>query len=524
VRNFLVSWLLLVGLALVVYAPALNGQFLWDDDAHVTRPELRSLDGLRRIWLEPGATQQYYPLVHSAFWIEHRLWGDDVVGYHVVSVLLHGTCAALLLLILRKLKIDGAWIAAAIFVVHPVLVESVAWISELKNTLSLTFFLAALLVYVDFDRNRGRSTYLLALGLFVLGLLTKTVGATLPGVLLVLFWWQRGRVSWRSDVVPLIPWFAVGTAAGVVTAAIERSTLGAQGAAFDWTAGERLVLAGRAAWFYLGKILWPSDLLFVYPRWELPTAWPWAVAPIAGVGVVGLCWIIRARSRAPLAVTLIYLGTLFPALGFVNVYPFVFSFVADHFAYLPAIAIVVAASATLSRIPSLARAPRLRTSLAASVITLLGVLSWRQCAVYADAETLYRTTLAGNPSCYLCLNNLGTMAVAQGDSNAAIERFEAALRIQPDLPETQNNLANLLLERGDVGQAIDHYRRSLAMAPRNVIARTNLGIALVRSGRLEEAASEFEEALRTMPGYGPAAQNLDVLRRFGVKTGPGDGR
>ena len=225
---------------------------------------------------------------------------------------------------------------------------------------------------------------------------------------------------------------------------------------------------------------------------------------------------VRARWRAPLAVALIYLGTLFPALGFVNVYPFVFSFVADHFAYVPSIAIIVAASSMLSRSRFLAGTPWLRRSAAAVVIAVLGVLAWRQCTVYADAETLYRATLEGNPSCYLCLNNLGTLAVARGDTNVAIERFEAALRVQPQAAETHNNLANLLMERGDASQAIEHYRRSLAIAPRNVVARTNLGIALTRMGRLQDARAEFEEALRIMPGYGPAAQNLEVLRRFGV--------
>ncbi len=198
----------------MTFAPALNGQFLWDDDAHVTRPELRSVAGLARIWFEPGATRQYYPLLHTAFWVQHHLWGDAVFGYHLVSVLLHATSAILLWLILRRLEVQGAWLAAAIFAVHPVQVESVAWISEQKNTLSLTFFLASLFLYLDFDRDRRKSRYVAAFVLFVLGLLTKTIVATLPGVILVIFWWQRGRLSWRRDIAPLGPWFAAGAACG----------------------------------------------------------------------------------------------------------------------------------------------------------------------------------------------------------------------------------------------------------------------------------------------------------------------
>jgi tetratricopeptide (TPR) repeat protein len=512
------SWppLLLIALTVVTFAPALNGQFLWDDDAHVTRPELRSVAGLVRIWFEPGATQQYYPLLHTAFWIQQHLWGDAVFGYHLVSLLLHATSAVLLWLILRRLEVGGAWLAAAVFAVHPLQVESVAWISEQKNTLSLTFYLTSFLLYLDFDRDRRRSRYLLALVFFVLGLLTKTIVATLPGVLLVIFWWQRGRLSWRRDVAPLSPWFVAGAVAGLATAAIERSMLGAEGAAFNWTLGERAVLAGRAAWFYLAKLVWPSQLLFVYPRWDVTTAWPWPLAPLGAAAVVVGCFMVRARWRAPLAVALIYVGTLFPALGFVNVYPFVFSFVADHFAYVPSIAIIVAASSMFSRSRFLAGRPWLRRSAAAVVIAVLGVLAWRQSTVYADAETLYRSTLEGNPSCYLCLNNLGTLAVARGDTDVAIEQFEAALRVQPQAAETHNNLANLLMERGDTSQAIEHYRRSLAIAPRNVVARTNLGIALTRMGRLQDARAEFEEALRVMPNYAPAAHNLEVLKQAGV--------
>jgi tetratricopeptide (TPR) repeat protein len=499
----------------MVFAPSLNGQFLWDDDAHVTRPDLRSMEGLARIWSEPGATQQYYPLLHTAFWVQHRLWGDAVMGYHIVSVLLHATSAILLLLILRRLEVEGAWLAAVIFAVHPVQVESVAWISEQKNALSLVFFLAALLAYLRYDDGRRPSAYAVATGLFLAGLLTKTVVATLPGALLVILWWKRGRLVQR-DIVPLLPWFLVGGAAGLGTAAIERSMLGAGGSVFfSWSISERFVLAGRVAWFYLATLLWPSNLLFVYPRWHLSAAWPWPLVPLSVLAVVFACWSVRSRWRAPLAVALLYLGTLFPALGFVNVYPFVFSFVADHFVYLPSIAIIVAVSAAVARLGARGHAGWLRAGAVAIAITL-GVLTWRQCQTYASAETLYRTTLGGNPACYLCLNNLGTLAVARGDTVEARGRFEEALRIEPGSAETHNNLANLLVERGDLREAIAHYQQSLEIAPRNVIARTNLGIALVRAGRLTEARREFERTLQIMPGYAPAARNLAVLDRLGV--------
>ena len=260
--------LLLVVITVLAYQPVWHGGFIWDDDAHVTSPQLRSLDGLARIWIQLSATQQYYPLVHSAFWLEHRLWGNSPLGYHLVNILLHAFAALLLARLLQRLKIPGAWLAAAIFALHPVQVESVAWVSELKNTLSGTFYLGAALAYLRFDQSRRRGDHALALGLFLLGLMSKTVIATLPAALLVVCWWQRGRLSWRRDALPLVPFFVTGVAAGLFTAWVERHFGGAQGSEYDFSIVERFLIAGRAIWFYLGKLCWPVNLVFMYPRWR----------------------------------------------------------------------------------------------------------------------------------------------------------------------------------------------------------------------------------------------------------------
>ena len=314
----------LVSAVLLAYHPAWHGGLIWDDDGHVTRPELRSWQGLYRIWYEPGATQQYYPALHTAFWIEHRLWGDATLGYHLVNVLLHAAAAALVALVLRRLAVPGAYLAAAVFALHPVHVESVAWITEQKNTLSAVFYLAAMLVYLRFDRTRKLLPYCCALGLFVLGLESKTVTATLPAALLVIFWWQRGRLSWRRDVLPLVPFFVLGAAAGLVTAVFERKLIGAEGAAFDWSILDRCLIAGRAICFYLGKLFWPADLIFIYPRWHIdPSDWRQYLYPAAAVGLLAAAWAVWAvrRWRGPLAAMLYFVGTLLPVLGFCNVYP-----------------------------------------------------------------------------------------------------------------------------------------------------------------------------------------------------------
>ena len=209
-RALLFAALVLVVLA--AYHPAWHGGMLWDDDAHITSRDLRSPEGLWRIWFDLGATQQYYPLVHSAFWVQHRLWGDDTLGYHLVNIVLHGMAAFLFALVLQRLSVPGAILAAFLFALHPVHVESVAWITELKNTFSGVFYLGAALAYLDFDRTRRRRSYAAGLVLFLLALLSKTVAATLPAALLVVVWWQRGRVDWRRDGRPLIPFVAAGVA------------------------------------------------------------------------------------------------------------------------------------------------------------------------------------------------------------------------------------------------------------------------------------------------------------------------
>jgi protein O-mannosyl-transferase len=514
---------LLVGAVLIAYSPAITGDFLWDDDAHVTRPDLRSLPGLWRIWSDPEATQQYYPLLHSAFWLEHGLWGNSVVGYHLVSILLHAGCAFLLLLILRRLGVPGATLAGALFALHPVHVESVAWITEQKNTLSLALYLGAMVLYLRFDEERRRSLYFLASGLFVLGLLTKTVVATLGGALLVIFWWRRGRISWRGDVLPLVPWFALGAAAGLLTAWIERRLLGAQGADFDLTLLQRSLLAGRALWFYVGKLIWPVGLTFIYPRWTIDaSAWPEGLYAVAALAVLAGCWMIRGRSRAPLAVSLLFVGSLLPVLGFLNVFPFVFSFVADHFLYLPSLGIITAAAASATVLMRRLgpRARWVRQVSAAVLLGTLGALTWRQSRVYSDPITLYEATLARNPGCYLCLNNLGTLSFQAGELEQATEDFKAALRVKPDSAEAHNNLGNVLVKSGSLSEGIAHYELALKAAPNDVTARTNLGSALFLMGRIPEAKTQFETALRIMPGYAPARQDLSVIESLQQRGEP----
>jgi tetratricopeptide (TPR) repeat protein len=492
----------LVIATLVAYQPAWNGKPLWDDAAHLTYPEHRSLAGLARIWTEPGATQQYYPVVFTVFWAEHKLWGDATLGYHLVSILLHAAAALLLLKILRTLQVPAAGLAAAIFALHPIQVESVAWISELKNTLSAVCYFGSALAYLRFDRTGNKAAYAGALALFVLGLLAKTVIATLPAALLVVFWWQRGKLSWKQDVLRLLPFFAAGITAGLFTSRMERQFVGAQGAAFDFSIVERFLIAGRAIWFYLGKLFWPADLIFSYPRWKISQTRGWQyLFPAAAALLLGALWVLRRWRRGPLAALLFFIGTLFPALGFVNVFPFKFSFVADHFQYLACCGPIVAASVAIHAIFRRfgERTLLWERAFGAMLLAILGLLTWRQSRMYTDIETLWLTTIERNPDCWLALDDLGAVLYQKGQVDQAIVRFRSSLAIQPDNAEAENNLGAALAKKGQVDEAILRFQKAVALRPNFAEARRNLANALLGKGHAEEAIVQLQKATAERP-------------------------
>jgi tetratricopeptide (TPR) repeat protein len=548
---------LTAGLTLVAYWPAVHGTLVWDDAGHVTAPALRSLAGLWRIWFSLGATQQYYPLLHSAFWFEHRIWGDSVEGYHVLNIALHLISAGLVVAIMRRLRLPGAWLAAVVFALHPVQVESVAWITEQKNTLSTVFYLGAAFVYLRFDRSRRTADYAAAALLFVCAVLSKSSTATLPAALLVVFWWQRGRLEWRRDVGPLAPWLLFGAAAGLFTAWVERTYIEAQGAEFMLSAVERLLLAGRVVWFYAWKLIWPVNLTFNYPRWtvDLSVWWQW-LFPIGLAALGAGCWAIRRTTRGPLASLLFFVGTLFPVLGFFNVYPFRYSYVADHFQYVAALGLIVPGAAIAAnagyRVPRKA-ARSVESGLGLGLGLVLAALTWHQSGMYKDLETLWRGTIARNPHSWLAHLNLGVelarrpatlpeaivefqatvreqpndvgarknLAMAYAASGAlkeAIAEYDSILRLQPDDAENRTNgarvhdsLANVLASTQQPGAEAE-YRAALALWPDFAEAHYDFGTLLMDvPGRSSEAVQQFNEALRIRPDYAEAHHNLAIV-------------
>jgi len=515
--------LVLICAVLIVYSPAINGGMLWDDNAHVTRPELQSWHGLWRIWFDVGATQQYYPLLHSAFWVEHQLWGDDVTGYHVVNLLFHAFAAWMVFLIVRRLSLPGAWFAASVFALHPVCVEAAAWISEQKSTLSAAFYLASMLVYLSFDRTRRPSRYAFALVLFLLALLTKTVTATLPAALLVILWWQRGKLELKRDALPLVPWFAAGISAGLFTAWVERRYVGAQGAHFALTPIQRVLIAGRAIWFYLSKLIAPVNLTFNYPHWKIDANQIWQyLFPLGVIALAAGLVLIARKNRGPLAAFLLFTGTLFPALGFFNVFPFIYSYVADHFVYLASVGFLVPSAIALTvlserLLPDL----RWRAGVGIALLTVLAVLTWRQAGMYQDAETLYRETISRNPSSVLAHNNLGLILVDRpGGLSDAIDEYEAAISADDSMAEIHNNLG-IALSRvpGRLPDAIAQYQKALHLDPTLATAHNDLGLALSQiPGRDAEAIEQYRAALRINPDFPEVHHNLGlVLSRIPAK-------
>lgn len=511
----LVAAALLAALTFLAYLPALDAGFIWDDDNYVTaNPNLGDGDGLRRIWLEPRASPQFYPLTFTTFWVEHRLWGLDPFGYHLTNIALHAVAAVLFWRILLTLGVPGAWLAAAVFALHPVHVESVAWVTERKNVLSGALYLAAALAFLRFappqpDRQsepRSRLWYALALIAFCGALASKTVASTLPAALLLVLVWQRGRVAGR-DLLALAPMFALGIAAGLVTVALERDHVGASGADWAFSAVEHVLIAGRILCFYIGSLLWPAPLLFIYPRWQVDASAAWQYLPPGAVVAAALA-LFAARRRlggGPLVALLFYAGTLVPALGFFNVYPMRYSFVADHFAYLATLGPIALGSAAFVRAAAALRLSATAAgAAAAALLAVLALLTWRQAEIYRDAETLWRHTVAGNPDGWLGRIQLAGILADAGRLDEAVLHARAAVAANPGVPEPHNALGSLLELAGRTADAEAQFTASLAIEPRNYEVLTNLAIVLADSGRPREALDRLAGALRFRPDYAEA--------------------
>lgn len=521
------------------FYPALGNGYIWDDDEYVTtNATLRSVDGLRRIWLEPDANWQYYPLVFTTFWVEYHLWGLEPFGFHLTNICLHAAAAALLYLVLARLAVPGAFLCALLFAVHPVHTESVAWITERKNVLSAVFYLLALLTAIPLllptqecqvstsVKSRWRSTgrYTLVLLLFVAAMLSKTVVCSLPAAMLLAVYWKSGCIN-RRQILVTLPLFATGLAGALVTVTLEHNQVGAAGSEFAWTFAERCLIAGRALWMYATKLIYPTNLMFFYPKWSLDTTSPAAWSyPAAAVAVVLVALLVRKRcGRGPLVCLLFFGGTLLPALGFINVYPMRFAFVADHFQYLASIGILMLAAGVLTEKTPAFCSRRIRWTMSCVWVGVLIVLTRQQCGIYRDAETLWRDTIASNPRSAAAHNNLAEILLLNYNNRAgALYHYRRSLEAEPQ----NNSVAEISiwwlegeehLYGGRPAAALDILRKLVHQYPEAPLVDriyADMASACVQLDRHEEAVRYYRRAIDLRPTAGRWTGLANALRNL----------
>ena len=502
-------------LAFAVYWPALRGQFIWDDVMLVQgNPLVKGTLGLGTIWFRTD-----FPLANIAFWAQWHLWGDHPAGYHAVNVLLHAFSAVLLWRVLSRLRIPGGWLAAVLFTVHPVCAASVAWVSELKNTLSLPFYLLSILWFLASEAlpGQGRKAkvvrcYLLSLGAFLLALLSKTSTVMLPFVLLGCVWWQRGRVTLR-DLWRASPFFALALAFGLMSVWHQVHGAMAGGTVQTENVWARLAGAGMALWFYLGKALLPVHLSMIYPTWTINPAAPAAYLPLLlWCALLVLCgWFRRTWGRHALFGLGCFTVNLLPLLGFLDMYFLALSRVSDHFDYLPLTAIVAMGAAALCLLPS---ALYLRL-VGGAVVLALSLLTAQRAQVFATEEALWQDTLAKNPAAWIAHANLGWILADQRKYDDAVTHLEASLQLNPNNAQAHCNLGRVLSLEGKFAEADSQFKVALQLKPKDAGIRRSYASALAEEGKKETAVKELREALRLQPEVESRIQLATLLHQIG---------
>ncbi len=510
---------------ILTYLPVWWAGYIWDDDVLVTQnPCIVGPLGLQAIWTTNAA--DICPLVITTFWMEHALWGLAPLPYHLVNVFLQGTCAVLLWRVLRRLQVPGAWLGAALWALHPVAVESVAWITEMKNTESCLFFLLSILFFLKCVRSERTASsresswnYLLTLLFAALAMASKSSTVILPVVLLLCAWWidhHRERDNWQwRNLLRVAPIFLMS----IATSALSIWTQGLQlktgpYAPFARTWPERLVTAGDAVWFYLDKLLWPHPLMTIYPRWKIDASQWLSYLPLLLVIIVLIVfWFNRKSwSRSWFFCFSYFLLALLPVIGLVDLIWFSTSYVADHFQYLASMGPLALAGAGIVSLTNaiIPQKPWLQSSLCAALLLILGILSLQQVCAYENLETLCTNTLAKNPASWGAHNGLGNALMQIGHMDEAMTEYQKASEINPNFAEAHNNLGNALLQTGHVDEAMVQYQKALEINPNSVDAHSDLAWALLQKRQVDEAIAECQKALEINPNFVGAHGNLGI--------------
>ena len=486
-RRDMLPILALVLLVAVSYFPATQAGFVWDDRVWMESKGVQEWPGLSRIWFSPGDNKieaHYWPIVYTVFWLEHKLWGFEPLGYHIVNILLHVVNTVLLWRLLLRLGVPGAWVIAAVLAVHPVRVESVAYVMGRKDLLSALFYFAAFLAYLRFFEVPRSGRYLLALGLFAGALLCKSIAITLPVAVLIAHWWKQNRVT-EGDFLRVLPFFLVGLGFAVADLSFSRSI---EDLSFDFSFAERVLIAAHALWFYAGKLLWPVDLAVIYPHWAVrANIFAWGYVAAAGA-LVGLLWFFRDRlGRGPLAGVLFFAVTLSPVLCFIDFGYMLWSFVADRYQYLAGIGVMAVLIGGAARgADKLSGALKIGIQgVACVVLVLLGILTWRQASIYEGEIPFYQHIISHNPRARDAHYNLGIALLKDKRTEEGLAATRIALQQRPDHANAHSNagVALILLRRYD--EAEKHLLRALELDPNHAIARDNLAELHRRKKRAE---------------------------------------
>jgi protein O-mannosyl-transferase len=513
------QWLLLgagiiVLAVLWIYAPVYHGDWLWDDDQLLTTNatvQSKSLAGLTKLWLDPDGAD-YFPLSYSFLWAQWPFFGLQSTGYHVTSILLHALSALLVWALFAQLRIPAAFLGGLLFAIHPVCVESVSWVSEIKNTLSMPFFLLSCICWVMQDdaaesapvRSRTGLLYLMSVVFFLVAMFAKTSMVALPVVLLVHAWWKRGRIT-QDDLTKTAPFFLISLLLGLITIYYQHGrAIGTEKMPVEslfTPAGflQRTAVVGMAIFFYLSKVIAPVGLLPIYPRWEAPQAWQFLAWPAMFAAIP---WIrenvgtaVRPGWGRHVAFGLgFFLLMVAPVLGFVTISYMRITWVADHFIYLPmlgVIALLVGGAGAWYDSSDEQRRPWLIGG-AATMFAVLAFSAHVYAMAWRDEDALWSHTLRTNESAWQAHNRLGARKFARNDVEGAHYHFTRSTALRPDLGETHNNLGTTLSRKGQLDEAIKEFAEARRLTPQVMQMNVNLVNALMMTGRKEEA----EQALR----------------------------
>jgi len=514
-KLFFLRVVVIVAAGLWIFSPALHGTWLWDDDILVAKNALtHEPSGFWKGWYKLDGLGNYYPLEVDTEWVEWHLWHDDTFGYHLTSVLLHILSALLIWKLLSKIGLRLAWLGGLLFIVHPVTVESVAWISELKNTLSLPLFLLAMCSWIDYDERRKRCDYFLTLGFFLVAMLAKTTMVMFPIIILLYAWWKRSRVGW-SDLKIGLPFFVISLGLGVISVCLQPHQINLEHESFGNSFFTRFICGGLAITFYFFKCLWPVGLLPIYPVWTINLSSPlqYLPWPILG-GLIGWLWTKRTGwGRHALLGIGFFLLNLIVVVGFIMMNYTTMIWSLDHLVYIPMIGLIGLTVAAMEAVAKKLILPirLIAAALAAIVMGLLALESHGYAGMFVSKQTLCTYTIQRNPEAWLAYNDLGLSLFQEGRAPEAIEQYKLALKINPDYAAGHNNLGFALNQLGQTPEAIEQYEQALRVDPNYVMAHNNLGNILGREGRVPEAIEQYEMALKVDPDHAETHANLGLL-------------